>query len=277
MCEKELFQIDIKKVIKSKSPKLAKKLPGFAYRFLEKAICQTDLNRTLRDLYGLEGIDFMYAMVEKDYNIHLVTHGLENLDKQGRYILASNHPLGGMDGLCLTAFLGRFFNYKLKCLVNDVLLYIPPLRPPFVAINKYGSQNREAIKKMAETFDSDDQIITFPAGLVSRRVNGTIQDLEWKKAFITKARETKRDVVPLFFKGYNSNFFYNFSALRKMLGIKFNIELFFLPREMVKTKNKTFELFIGTPIPWQTFTAEKSDAEWTTLVREIAYDLPNKK
>ena len=276
MCKKELFQIDIEKVIKSKSPKLAKKLPKFAFRLLEKAICQDELNRTLRDLHGFDGVDFMDAMI-KDYDIHLVVYGLENIAKEGRYTLVSNHPLGGMDGICITSTFGRFFEYKVKCLVNDVLLYLPPLRTPFVAVNKYGGQSREAAKKMNETFESDNQIITFPAGLVSRRIDGKIQDLEWKKAFITKARETKRDIVPLFFKGYNSNFFYNFSKIRKMLGIKFNIELFFLPREMVKNKHKTFELYIGAPIPWQTFTAEKPDAEWTKWVRETAYNLPNNK
>jgi len=276
MSKEELFQIDLEKVIKNKNPKLGKRLPGFVFRLLEKIVCQGEMNRTLRTLYGLDGIDFMEGMIN-DYDIRLVTHGIENLEKDGRYLLASNHPLGGMDGICLTTVFGRYFNDKLKCLVNDVLLYVPVLRPPFVAVNKYGSQSRDAVKKMNETFESDNQIITFPAGLVSRKINGVVQDLEWKKTFITKARETKRDIVPVFFKGYNSNFFYNFSNIRKKLGIKFNIDLIFLPGEMMKSKHKTFELYVGKPIDWNTFTDEKTDAEWALWVREMAYALPNEK
>ena len=275
MHKTEIFQIDLKKVFKNKAPKTANKIPNFVFLLLEKIICQDELNRVLRTYYQLEGIDFMEAMV-KDYNIKLSIHGIENIKKDGRYIFASNHPLGGMDGVCLTSILGRAFDYKVKCLVNDVLLYVPALRPPFVAINKYGNQSRESAQKVNEAFNSDNQIITFPAGLVSRRHNGIVSDSEWKKAFITKARESKRDIVPIFFNGTNSNFFYNFSIIRKALKIKFNIELFLLPREMVKSKNKTFDIYIGTPIPWQQLDSRKSDTQWAEWIKELAYNLPNK-
>lgn len=275
MYETEIFQIDLKKVFRNKVPKTANKIPSFVFQLLEKIICQDELNRVLRTYHHLEGIDFMKAMV-KDYNIKLSIHGTENIKKDGRYIFASNHPLGGMDGVCLTSILGRIFDGKVKCLVNDVLLYVPALRPPFVAINKYGNQSREAAQKVNDAFRSDNQIITFPAGLVSRRHNGIVIDSEWKKTFITKARDSKRDIVPVFFDGVNSNFFYNLSTIRKALKIKFNIELFLLPREMVKSKNKVFDIYIGTPIPWQQLDSEKSDAKWAEWIKKLAYNLPNK-
>ncbi|MDD6210834.1 MAG: 1-acyl-sn-glycerol-3-phosphate acyltransferase [Bacteroidales bacterium] len=276
MSETEIFQIDLEKVFKNKIPKTAKRLPGFIFHLLEKIICQDELNRVLRTYHDLDGIDFMEAMVN-DYNIHLTIQGKENIRKDGRYVFASNHPLGGMDGVCLTAVLGRMFDYKVRCLVNDVLLYVPALRAPFVAVNKYGAQSRDAAQKINEVFASENQIITFPAGLVSRRYNGIVQDSEWKKAFITKARETKRDIVPVFFDGVNSNFFYNFSVIRKALKIKFNIELFFLPREMVKSKNKTFNIYIGKPVSWQSFDISKNDAEWASWIRELSYNLPKQE
>jgi putative hemolysin len=160
-------------------------------------------------------------------------------------------------------------------LVNDVLLYVPALRPPFVAVNKYGAQNREAVRKVSEVFESDNQIITFPAGLVSRFRKWQIQDLDWKKAFIVKARESGREVVPVFFRGANTRFFYMFARLRKALGIKFNIELFLLPREFVKSKKKTFDIYIGVPVAPATFDARKTDAEWAMWARAQAYKLPN--
>ena len=274
MAEAELFQVNLEEVIKSKSAKLAKRLPNFVVRMLEKIICQDELNRVLRTYPDVDGVDFIEAMIQ-DYNVGLNVHGIENIRKDGRYVFASNHPLGGMDGMCQTVFFDRFFDGKVKCLVNDLLLYIPQLRPPFIAINKYGTQNRETAQRVSEVFASENQIITFPSGLVSRFRKGRIQDIDWKKAFIAKARESGREVVPVFFKGLNTRFFYTFAFIRKWIGIKFNIELFFLPREMVKSKNKTFDLYIGVPITYEKFDTQKNDANWAAWVREQAYRLPN--
>jgi putative hemolysin len=109
--------------------------------------------------------------------------------------------------------------------------------------------------------------------MCSRKVKGKICDLEWKKNFITKAVEYKRDVVPVYFEGRNSSFFYNLANLRKFLGIKFNIEMMYLPDEMFKQKNKKFTIVIGKPIPWQQFDKSKSHAKWAEWVKDIVYSL----
>jgi len=74
-----------------------------------------------------------------------------------------------------------------------------------------------------EAYSSDSQILYFPAGLCSRKRNGVIRDLQWHKSFITKSIQHKRDVVPSFFSGRNSNFFYNLANIRKITGIKANV------------------------------------------------------
>jgi putative hemolysin len=86
-----------------------------------------------------------------------------------------------------------------------------------------------------------------------------------------KAIESKRDVIPVHFSGQNSNFFYNLANIRKMLGVKFNIEMLYLPDEMFNSKNKTFTITFGKPIPWQTFDKSKTLVEWAQYVREMAY------
>lgn len=53
--------------------------------------------------------------------------------------------------------------------------------------------------------------------------------LSGKRTFITKAVQYKRDVVPVYFEGRNSNFFYALANVRKFLKIKFNIEMMYLP------------------------------------------------
>ena len=158
-------------------------------------------------------------------------------------------------------------------LVNDLLLYLSNLRSIFVPINKHGAQGKKNAELIEKAYASDNQIITFPAGLCSRKQNGKIQDTEWKKSFIQKAVEYRRDIVPVFFEGRNSNFFYRLANMRKALGIKMNYEMIYLPDEMFKSKHKTYSIHFGKPIPWQTFDSSRKPAEWAEWVKEIVYNL----
>lgn len=122
-------------------------------------------------------------------------------------------------------------------------------------------------------FESDNHIIMFPAGLCSRRQNGVIRDLEWKKTFIVKSAQTHRNIVPIHFEGRNSDFFYNLANLCMALGIKFNIAMLYLADEMFKNRHKKFKVTIGKPIPWQTFDKSKTPLQWAQYVKEIVYNL----
>lgn len=133
--------------------------------------------------------------------------------------------------------------------------------------------SRENARIMTEMYESDDNLVTFPAGICSRKIKGVICDLEWKKNFITKSIEYKRDVVPMYFEGTNSRFFYNLANLRKLLGVKFNIEMMYLADEMFKQRGKHFTIKIGKVIPWQTFDRSKTHWEWAQWVKDKTYEL----
>jgi putative hemolysin len=214
----------------------------------------------------------MQALV-REFGVTLELHGEENLPGEGRYIFASNHPLGGLDGICLAAILGERYDSKIRYLVNDLLMFIPNLQSIFVPINKHGTQNRDAALKLDEVFRSDNQILTFPAGLCSRKTKGRICDSEWKKSFIQKAVAYRRDVIPVYFEGCNSAFFYRLANLRKRLCIKTNIEMLYLPDEMFGNKNGTFRIYFGTPVPWQTFDGTLKHHEWAERIKEKVYSL----
>jgi putative hemolysin len=187
----------------------------------------------------------------------------------------SNHPLGGLDGLALGAVIGRRYEGQVKYLVNDLLMNLKGLAPLFIPINKTGKQSRNFPAIVEAGFASDNHIIMFPAGLCSRRTNGVIRDLEWKKTFVTKSVETQRDVVPIYFEGRNSDFFYRLANVSKALGIKFNIAMLFLADELFKNQHNTFTVRIGKPIPWQTFDKTKSPIEWAQHVKEQVYAMQN--
>ena len=272
MIQEGITQIDIKQVLRQKAPSAARKLPGFMVDYLIRTVHQDELNEILRRYHDKDGVAFMQELIGYfDLNLELVNE--ENIPSEGRYIFASNHPLGGLDGICLSAIIGGRFDGKIRYLVNDLLLYLSNLRSIFVPINKHGAQGKKNAELIEKAYASDNQIITFPAGLCSRKQNGKIQDTEWKKSFIQKAVEYRRDIVPVFFEGRNSNFFYRLANMRKALGIKMNYEMIYLPDEMFKSKHKTYSIHFGKPIPWQTFDSSRKPAEWAEWVKEIVYNL----
>ena len=276
MSEKANFKLDIDGVLRSKAKKHYNKIPQFAINYLKRTIHQDELNAIIERNKDKFGVDFMRALVEKEFKLNLQIHGEENIPRNGKFVFASNHPLGGLDGICLSAYLGEKYDGKIKYLVNDVLLNIKNLESIFVPINKYGSQAKLSAAAINEAYASENQIITFPAGLCSRKQNGKIRDLEWMKSFVMKSVEYKRDIIPVYFEARNSNFFYNIANLRKVLGIKFNVELIYLPGEMFKNKNQTFHITFGKPISWQSLDKSKSPTQWAAEIKAIVYNLSKK-
>lgn len=266
-----VLKIDVKKVLYSKNPGLKKVVPKFLISHLKRIIHQDELNELLEKKGYLKDAEFIAASLEFlgiKYNVY----GTENIPLGTRNIFVSNHPLGGLDGLVFINELSKFYEF-LKFPVNDILLNIKNLTDIFLPINKHGLQNRESVKQIDQAYASENQILYFPAGLCSRRKNGVITDLEWQKSFINKAVQYKRDIVPAFFSGKNSSFFYTLANVRKIFGIKLNLEMLYLPDEMFKQKNKEIGLVFGEPISWQTFDKSKSATEWATWVRAKSYEL----
>ena len=209
-------------------------------------------------------------------DVTLEIQGEENLPDphNGKlYTFVSNHPLGGADGVAIGAIIGRHYGNQFRYLLNDLLLNLPALKPVSIGINKIGKQGRNFPAMVEEGFQSDNHIIMFPAGLCSRKINGQIRDIPWKKTFISKSVEHHRDVVPIHFDGRNSDRFYLIAHLCKVFRLKVNLAMLFLVDEMFKNKHQTFHVKIGKPIPWQTFDKSKTPREWAQYVQNIVYQL----
>ncbi len=264
-------RIDIDAILANKAPGLKKKLPRFVISYLKKVAHQEDLNGFFRRYGHLQGSDFAKAILE-DFNITIRVEGEENLPENGRVIFASNHPLGGADGVAILHFLSNHYK-EVKAPVNDLLMNVENLSDFFIPINKLGALAKDSTTLINDTYESDAAILFFPAGMVSRKQKNGIRDLEWKKTFISKAIQYKRDIVPLHFIGYNSSFFYNLGYLRTKLGIKVNIEMLYLVDELYKQRNKTCTIKIGQPISWTTFDKTKTQSEWASWVKEATYKL----
>ncbi len=261
--------INVRKLIGSKSPKLLKWLPGFVVRYLERIIHQKHVNKFLEDHKELKNEHFCVAVM-KFFNVELDIRGIENIPKTGKVTLAMNHPLGGLDAMALVSGL---VNHRtdLKFIVNDLLLSIEGLSGMFVGVNKHGKNGLSKHAQIDELFSSGNAICIFPAGLVSRKINGKVRDLEWKKTFVLLSKKHEMPIVPIHINGELSNFFYRLSKIRSAIGIKANIEMLYLVDEMFKQQNKKMIVTIGSLIAHTTFTKDKTDKQWAEEIKNKIY------
>ena len=277
--EREMGQItektiDIDGILKTKMGNKAKWLPRPLVSWLKRIAHQDQVNAFLWESRDKIGTPWLEACVEY-LKMTLVIEGEENLPdpNDGKlYTFVSNHPLGGEDGVALGALIGRHYNSRFRYQVNDLLMYLPGLAPLCIPINKTGKASRNFPAMVEAGFQSDNHMLMFPAGLCSRRHNGVIRDIPWKKTFVAKSVEYQRDVVPIHFSGENSNFFYRLASFSDRF-LPFNLAMLFLVDEMYKNVGKSFRVSIGKPIPWQTFDKSKSPMEWAQYVQEIIYNL----
>lgn len=258
--------IDLDKIIASKGGKL----PRFVVNWMKKLLHLDFLNEFF--VKGYEGVEFCTETL-KHLDVTLDVEGIENIPSDGRFTFVSNHPLGGIDGVALGSLIGERFDGKVRYLVNDFLMNIKGLAPICVGINKVGAQGRNLPHLIDEAFQSENQMIVFPAGLCSRRIDGVIQDLPWTKAFISKSVANQRDIVPIHFIAQNSPRFYRIANLCKKLKLKFNVAMIFLPDEMYKAQHGSFKVVVGKPIPYTFFDNSKTPVQWAQWVRSEVYKL----
>jgi len=268
---KEPVLVDIEKVLASKNAALAKALPRFLKNYLKRIIHQDEVNYIISTYKNAWGLEFVKGTLDTIGPV-ILSKNSENIPQAGRYLFAANHPLGGIDGMVLLQEIGKI-HPKVKFIVNDLLMNLDNLKSVFLPVNKHGKQSSDYFRMIDEAYASEIQILYFPAGLCSRKIKGKIVDLEWKKSFIQKAKQHKRDIIPIYVEARNSNFFYNLSNIRKRLGIKANIEMLYLVDEMFNQKGKTIVINFGKPIPYQFFDKRQSDAEWADILKRFVYQL----
>lgn len=272
--ESEKF-IDIEKAIGSKNPRLLKLLPKFLIKYIKRTIHQNELNNAIWRNKTRFGHDFVDAAME-EFGVKTKIIGAENIPAEGGVIMTANHPLGGLDGIAFMDVAGAY-RKDIKFFVNDLLMALKNFTPIFIPVNKHGRNSPEYVHKFEEIYASSDCLLLFPAGLVSRKQSGKgIQDLVWKKSFITKSIQYKKNVIPVFIDGHNSKFFYNLAYWRKRIGIKANLEMFYLVDEMYKQKGKTLTFTFGEPISWETFTKDHPAEYWSEKVKQHTYALQTK-
>ena len=265
--------IDVRKIIKEKNPKLFRWMPWFLINYSERILHQKEINKFIVQNKNNYNVEFCVEVI-KMLDVQIKTEGIHNIPKTGKIVIVMNHPLGGMDAMALvTALIGH--REDLKFIVNDILLHVKNLNGIFLGVNKHGKNGLSTKEQLEELFATDSAVCIFPAGLVSRKINGEVMDLEWKKTFITLSKEHNRTIIPIYIDGELSNFFYRLANFRKKIGIKANIEMLYLSNEFFKLKGKTIFFKVGNPIPFDSLPKELSVRKQTSWVKDKLYELQN--
>ncbi len=264
-------RIDVGAILASKAPKIARWIPRPIVNWLRRVIHEREFNYIAENYWEQSPQEFIHSCF-REWGVSYSISGLDRLPDDGRYLFVANHPFGGMDGMMLADKLIDHYG-DVRVVVNDLLMYVEPLQPLWIPVNKHGSQSVAYARRMDEAMFGEEAVLTFPAGLCSRKIDGRITDLEWKVNFLKKAYASQRQIVPVFVEGRLSNFFYRLSALRKFFGMKFNIEMLWLPDEMLSQKGRHFRLIVGEPIAMAELQTQGSLREQADYVRQKCYEL----
>ena len=275
-----MLQFDIRTVLKQKAPKAH--VPGFLIRYLERIAHIKQMNAFLRKYPDVKNYDFIRLVLDEELGCSASIDGIENIPTDGKpLIFVSNHPLGGLDGMIIAQMIhesrsSRGDSRPLKVIVNDLLMFMEPLAGLWAPVNKVGRLTKEQAQQQHALWESETDVLTFPAGICSRlqRIDGKwqIQDFEWQKNFIQRVRKYQRDIVPIYFEGRNSKFFYTLAYIRKLLHIKLNIEMLYLVDEMYGAHGKHFKVHVLPPISYTSLDTSKSPKEWAAYIKQIVYN-----
>jgi 1-acyl-sn-glycerol-3-phosphate acyltransferase len=215
---------------------------------------------------GLKNCAFMaYASDYLGFDVMIC--GEENLPKNGAVVLASNHP-GGGDICVIFKALQLMQRQDAKILINPLVNFAhsPDM---FIPIPKGDAIRKEQMnQEVDKAFAAGNIFPIFPAGQDSRVIDGKIQDPVWKGTFVAQAIRHSAPIVPVHISGSNSSWFYAVASLRKRLGIRLNLEQFFLIREIFLARGRKVMVTVGKPIDPATFAVSQHDREATTAIAQ---------
>ena len=264
--------LDVEKMIQEKYPKLRnnKIIKSAISKFSDSVIHQDEINKFLKRNKHLAPLEFVeHVLDEMQFNYLVSDKYLENIPTEGRVVIIANHPLGALDALALIKLISSV-RKDVKIIANDFLNTLTPLRPILLDINNFkNKQSKESINNIYDALNSEEVVIIFPSGEVSRATPTGIKDKKWHKGFLKFAKRSNSPILPVFIGGKNSKTFYSVSALNKKLS------MLLLSNEMFKQKNKSIEIIVGELIPYENVTPKGIEQE--QLIRLYKKHLYNLK
>ena len=235
--------IDIQKEIERKFPSTSEK-PGLfkksLFKIAKKLIHQDAINEFLKENSHLKGLEFVDSVLDYfDFDYTVSSSDIQNIPSSGKVVIIANHPLGGLDALCLLRLVSQVRS-DVKIVANDFLMAFKTLDSLLIPVNNFNSrQSKQSVKKIYEALDNEEAVIIFPAGVVSRATTKGIKDSVWSKGFLNFAKNTNAPILPILVDAKNSKTFYTISMINK------TFSTILLSHEMFNKRSKRINIKIG--------------------------------
>lgn len=268
--------IDIQKEIEKKFPKIKEKeniLKKSLLKIAKKIVHEDSINQFLSQNSHLKGFDFVDAVLDYfDFDYTVSSNDLQNIPSTGKVIIIANHPLGGLDALCLLKLVGQI-RKDVKILANDFLVGFEALHSLMIPLDNFKDrQSKESIKKIYEALKNEEAIIIFPAGEVNRATPKGVKDPAWNKGFLNFAKNSNSAILPIFLDAKNSKTFYTISLINK------TFSTLLLSNEMFNKKSKNINIKIGQIIPSENITPKGLNKDFlVNLYKKHLYALKKGK
>ncbi|KAB7885607.1 GNAT family N-acetyltransferase [Poseidonibacter ostreae] len=268
--------IDVQKEIEKKFPNINKKqsfLKKSLFKIAKKIVHEDSINKFLNQNSHLKGFEFVDSVLDYfDFDYTVSSTDLENIPSSGKVVIIANHPLGGLDALCLLRLISQVRS-DVKIVANDFLVSFEALNNLLIPIDNYKiRQSKKDIKKIYEALNNEEAVIIFPAGEVSRATSKGIKDPSWNKGFLNFAQNSNSPILPIFLDAKNSKTFYTISVINK------TFSTLLLSNEMFKKKSKRINIKIGKIIPNENITPKGLDKKHLlTLYKKHLYALKKRK
>ena len=255
------------------------KHPGLLSRLM-KWFDVNEVNRIHSTYCDTPGPEFVRRILFDGFHNTLRVDNVEALRHlpEGAFITVSNHPLGALDGIVLIYLITRF-RPKYKVMVNMILNRISAMRPNFIDVDAWASDDPErkkvsllGIRAVLRQLRDGEPVGFFPAGAMSKTDwRGRLHDRPWQKSVLEIIWRAKVPVVPIYFHDRNS-------WVCDLLGHVFwQGRALLLPRQVFRKNGRLLHVSVGETISVEEQREHGADPESLgAYLREKTYALREK-
>lgn len=249
-------------------PNRLRGLPPVARKTLSKLLRIDALERisSIAEANSTDAGQYSVRMLEQlDVECPVGEEDLARIPASGPLVIVANHPFGLLEGLVLSAVLGRV-RPDYRFLANDALLGVPAICDRIIPVDVLRGKNSplgnaRAFREAARWLKGGGAVAIFPAGEVSNWQwrERKVADPPWKGSAVRLVALTRAQVLPVFFAGSNSLSFQLAGVIHPA------IRTARLPAELLGRRGHRVELSIGHTI------APEEVAEAGTQEGQIEY------
>lgn len=241
-------------------------------KFLMSILKINSINRIYDAVKDKKNQDFFDSVLEKvGIKVSFHEEDIKRIPLSGPFIIISNHPLGGLDGIIMTKYLS-YVRQDFKIIGNFLLKKVKPMSNYIIPVNPFETRKNvfNSLNGMREAFrhlKNSGCLGLFPAGTVSNHNKrfGTIQDNDWNQSAIKLIQKAKVPVLPMYFHAKNSLFFYRVGSIHP------TIQTALLPNEMIKKRIQPIKFRIGKLITLKQLEEFQNIIEFGNFLRNKVY------